>query len=98
MSSICPTAKSSSSAVLKKCGPRRNPTSGRKSQRICRSASSLWTPSNPGMRIVTLAPRRDWSRCEVTSKPARSARRIRWSVRSSERRRIASTPTSSITS
>ena len=40
---------------VKKCGPRRRPVSGRKSQIICRSASSLWTPSKPGMRIDTSA-------------------------------------------
>jgi len=62
---------------LKKCGPRRRPTSGRQSQITPRPPSSRPTCSKFGGFTATVPPRRAGSRGLPTGKPASSSSSIR---------------------
>ena len=79
-------------------GARRRPASGRKSHRISRAASLLWTAANSVVRTVESPPWRSGSSGLVRSNPAASSRSTRSAVWCIERSRIRSTPISSIRS
>ena len=87
-----------SSSVLKKCGLIRRP-SPRKSVQTSRASSSwqIFSASGPTLTLTT-PPRASRSRGVRTSRPASSARAIRWSVSSPCRARIAAGPTSEMMS
>ena len=98
MSASCSTVCRSSASLLKKCGPRRTPASGRKSQMIPRSPSSRWTAAWSG---VSRARCRRAGRARAglaTPRPRSSSSSISSEVSFSDRSRIRGTPTSSITS
>ena len=96
-STICSTANRSSSSVLKKCGPKRRPTSGRQSQMTPRAAQlRVPTPLEVGRPARRPCRRAGPGRagCRRGSRPRRAARPAAPSARC-ERRRIRSMPTSS---